>query len=469
MTIDRETGSDLTLSFPDQFVWGAATAAYQIEGAVNEEGRGSSIWDTFSHIPGNTVNGDTGDVACDHYHRWEDDIKIMGELGLNAYRFSIAWPRILPNGRGEVNEAGLAFYDRLVDGLLAAGIEPWVTLYHWDLPQALEDNGGWANRATIEAFTEHVDIVTRRLGDRVKNWITINEPWVVAIIGYLWGDMAPGRKDLKEALAVAHSLLLAHGEAVDVVRRNVPDARVGITLNLASVYPNTESDADAEAARHFDGQLNRWFLDPVFRGHYPEDMLGVYADSLPTIEDSDFAVISRKTDFLGINNYSPFYVTADPGSPVGYGMADREGEHTAVGWLVEPRALESLLVRVSDDYRPKSIYITENGAAFDGDAVVEGRVQDPRRLAYLHDHLMAARRAIDSETPLEGYFAWSLLDNYEWSQGYAKRFGITYVNYETQERTIKDSGRWYAQVCRANAIIPIDELSASTSIDNEPI
>ena len=468
MTVERETQSSLTLAFPDDFVWGAATAAYQIEGAANEDGRGASIWDTFSHTPGKTANGDTGDVACDHYHRWEEDIRIMSDLGLTAYRFSIAWPRILPNGRGEVNEAGLAFYDRLVDGLLAAGIEPWVTLYHWDLPQALEDEGGWANRATIDAFVQYTDVVTRRLGDRVSNWITINEPWVVSILGYHWGVMAPGRTDLTEALAVAHSLLLAHGEAVDVVRRNVPEGRVGITLNLATVYADSDSEADAEAARHADGHSNRWFLDPVFRGHYPEDMLTFYGDATPTIQDGDFAVISRKTDFLGINNYSPFYVKADAGSPGGLQMVDREGEHTAMGWLVEPRALEALLVRVSDDYKPDAILITENGAAFEGDMVVDGRVADPRRLAYIHDHLLASRRAIDSEVPLKGYFVWSLLDNFEWAHGYSKRFGVTHVNYETLERTIKDSGRWYGQVCRANAIIPVGEGPFDAAA-NEPI
>lgn len=462
MTTHRETDSAMSLAFPDGFRWGVATAAYQIEGAAREDGRGESIWDRFSHTPGKTLNGDTGDVACDHYQRWPNDITIMQELGVNAYRFSVAWPRILPNGRGEVNEAGLAFYDRLVDGLLEAGIEPWVTLYHWDLPQALEDAGGWANRDTVEAFVEYTDIVTRRLGDRVQHWITINEPWVVSTLGYLWGVMAPGRQDLKESLAVAHSLLLAHGDAVEVIRRNVPDARVGITLNLASVYAESESDADHAAAKRVDGSMNRWFLDPVYQGSYPNDMLTLYGDALPAIEDGDFDRIARRTDFLGINNYSPVYVKHDPDGPGEVGMADRDGEHTAVGWLVEPKAFEELLVRVHDDYRPGQLFVTENGAAFADDRPVDGRVRDPRRTAYIHDHILAARRAIDEDVPLAGYFVWSLLDNFEWAQGYSLRFGITYVDYASQERTIKDSGRWYSTVTRANALLPIEDGAEDT-------
>ncbi|MDQ3539290.1 MAG: GH1 family beta-glucosidase [Chloroflexota bacterium] len=464
MRAERETYSAMSLSFPDEFRWGVSTAAYQIEGAAQADGRGESIWDRFSHTPGKTLNGDTGDIACDHYQRWPNDIRIMQELGVNAYRFSIAWPRILPNGRGEVNEAGLAFYDRLVNGLQDAGIEPWITLYHWDLPQALEDEGGWANRDTVDAFAEYTDIVTRRLGDRVKHWITINEPWVVATMGYHWGVMAPGRQDLKESLAVAHSLLLAHGDAVEVVRRNVPDAQVGITLNLASIYPDTESDADHAAAKRVDGSTNRWFLDPVYRGSYPNDMLTTYGDALPEIRDGDFARIARPTDFLGINNYSPFYVKHDPDGLGGIGMVEREGERTAVDWLVEPKAFEELLVRVHDDYRPMAIYVTENGAAFEDERPIDGRVRDPRRKAYIHDHILAARRAMDEDVPLAGYFVWSLLDNFEWAHGYSVRFGITYVDYASQERTIKESGRWYATVTRANALLPIDD-SADETID----
>lgn len=444
------------LSFPSGFLWGAATAAYQIEGATREDGRGESIWDRFSHTPGKTHNGDTGDVAVDHYHRWRDDIQIMRELGLGAYRLSTAWPRILPEGRGQVNQQGLDFYDRLIDGLLENDITPWITLYHWDLPQILEDEEGWRNRNTVEAFAEYADAITRRLGDRVKNWITINEPWVAAFLGHLMGLHAPGLTDLEEALTAAHSLLLAHGRAVEVVRNNVPDANVGITLCLAQVYPDTDSEADENAARIFDGHMNRWFLDPVFRGKYPEDLLHAMGEIVPDIEDGDFTIISQPTDFLGVNFYFPVYIAHDSTSPMGYRMTDRDGEHTAMGWLVQPESFQELLVRIHDDYAPAAIYITENGAAFDDRPPAGGRVEDPRRKLYIHDHLLAVLKAIDAEVPIKGYFVWSLLDNFEWSEGYSKRFGVTYVDYPTQERTIKESGRWYAEVSSANAVLPIE-------------
>jgi beta-glucosidase len=451
---DRSRGS---LLFPQGFVWGAATAAYQIEGATQEDGRGESIWDRFSHTPGKTLNGETGNVAIDHYHHWRDDIGIMAELGLNAYRFSIAWPRILPEGRGQVNQRGLDFYDRLVDGLLERDITPWATLYHWDLPQILEDAGGWRNRATVEAFAEYTDVITRRLGDRVKNWITINEPWVAAFLGHMMGIHAPGKTDLKTALTAAHLLLLAHGRAVDVVRTNVPDARVGITLNLTQTYPASDGEADETAARKHDGHLNRWYLDPVFRGTYPEDIAESLGDFMPEIEDGDFEIISRPTDFLGINYYFPTYVAHDATSPMEYRLVEREGEHTATGWLVEPESLRELLVRVNEDYKPEEIHITENGAATDDRPPVDGKVQDRQRTAYIHDHLLASRKAMDEGVPLKGYFAWSLMDNYEWNSGYSKRFGITWVDYATQQRTIKDSGRWYADVIRSNSLLPIEE------------
>jgi beta-glucosidase len=442
-------------TFPEGFVWGAATAAYQIEGAVREDGRGESIWDRFSHTPGKTLNGDTGDVAIDHYHRWRSDINIMSELGLGTYRLSTAWPRILPAGRGQVNQKGLDFYDRLVDGLLEHNITPWITLYHWDLPQVLEDEGGWRNRATVEAFAQYTDVITRRLGDRVQNWITINEPWVISFLGHFLGIHAPGIRDLKASVSAAHMVLLAHGRAVEVVRNNVPGAKVGITVNLAPVYPDGDSEEDENAARILDGKLNRWFLDPVFRGKYPEDIVSELGDAALEPEGDDLAIISRPTDFLGINYYTPFYARHDPSSPMGLNMADREGEHTAMGWLVQPESLGELLVRVHDDYKPAEIYITENGAAYDDPSPVDGRVSDPRRLTYIHDHLLAALRTIDEDVPFKGYFVWSLFDNYEWAEGYSKRFGVTYVDYATQERTIKDSGRWYAEVTRSNSLLPV--------------
>ena len=438
-------------AFPEGFIWGAATAAYQIEGAVREDGRGESIWDRFSHTPSKIVNGDTGDIACDHYHRVPSDISLMQELGLAAYRFSIAWPRILPNGRGQINTAGLDFYDRLVDGLLAAGIEPWATLYHWDLPQTLQDGGGWPHRSTADAFAEYTDAVTRRLGDRVKHWITINEPWVVAILGDLWGIHAPGSTSLPKALATAHHLLLAHGHAVEIIRSNVKQSHAGITLNLSHIYPNSDCEQDQHAATIMDGNLNRWFLDPIFGCGYPQDMLEFYGDAIPEIRSGDFDVISRPTDFLGINTYAPTWVKHDPKGLFGLiGDPRASGKRTAMDWLVEPKGLEDLLVRVHTDYAPQSMFITENGSAWNDPAPVNGRVADPDRIDYLRGHLLAAHDAIAQGVPLDGYFAWSLLDNFEWAEGYTRRFGLTYVNYERQERTIKDSGRFYAETILAH-------------------
>lgn len=441
--------------FPAGFVWGAATAAYQIEGAAQEDGRGESIWDRFSHTPGKTVNGDTGDVACDHYHRWRDDIQLMRELNLQAYRFSIAWPRILPEGRGRVNDAGLAFYDRLVDGLLAAGLRPWVTLYHWDLPQTLEDEGGWPNRATADAFARYVEVVARRLGDRVENWITLNEPWCSSFLGYYTGEHAPGRRDPAAALAAAHSLLLAHGKAVAVLRHTRPTARVGITLNLAQVYPASDREEDRAAAYRWDGFFNRWYLDPLYGRGYPEDMVALYGPTLvPRVAPGELETIAVPTDFLGLNYYSPSFIRAEetnlPLRAVDAGLPD--AERTAMGWIVFPRGLTDLLQRVYRDYQPGPLYVTENGAAYDDPPPRNGRVEDPRRVRYYAGHLAAAKAAIEEGVPLQGYFAWSLMDNFEWAFGYTKRFGLTYVDYLTQQRTIKDSGRWYSQVIASNQL-----------------
>ena len=433
--------------FPDGFIWGAATASYQVEGAVREDGRGPSIWDTFSHTPGKTRNGDTGDVAVDHYRRWHQDVALMRDLDLDAYRFSVAWPRIIPDGVGKVNAKGLDFYDRLVDGLLESGIDPWVTLYHWDLPQALQHDGGLKHRDVAGAFGEYTEAVTRRLGDRVKHWITINEPWCAAFLGYWWGVHAPGETTRAGGLAAAHNLLRMHGTAMDIIRDTVPDARAGITLNLTSVYPKGDTEADEEAVRRADGVRNRWFADPVFHGSYPEDMVEAFGDDVPEIESGDMELISRPTDFLGINYYNPDYVSADDNAP------QPEGERTAMGWIVEPRGLKELLVRVHEEYGPAALYVTENGAAYDDPRPVDGRVSDPRRIAYYHAHLQACLDAIDAGVPLEGYFAWSLLDNFEWAEGYAKRFGIVHVDYATQERTPKDSARWLANVARENTLL----------------
>jgi beta-glucosidase len=450
--------------FPAGFVWGAATAAYQIEGAVAEDGRSESIWDRFSHTPGKTENGDTGDVACDHYHRWRDDIALMRELGLNAYRFSIAWPRILPQGRGRINQAGLDFYDRLVDGLLEAGIRPWATLYHWDLPQTLEDAGGWPARATADAFAEYADAITRRLGDRVKHWITLNEPWCSSFLSYHIGRHAPGRRNFADALAAVHTLLLAHGRAVPIIRSNSADAQVGITLNLAQVYAASESEADRAAARRYDGYFNRWFLDPLYGRGYPEDMRALYGDALPAVEPGDLETIAAPMDFLGLNYYAPTFIRDNPDDPllrVGHTpLAD--AEHTAMGWACYPQGLYDQLLRLPREYPTGPLYITENGAAYD-DAPPEQngaapRVRDPQRQRYYAEHLAAAQRALRDGAPLQGYFAWSLMDNFEWAFGYTKRFGITYVDYATQQRTLKDSARWYRQIIAANALDPHETI-----------
>lgn len=438
-----------TLSFPNGFVWGTATAAYQIEGAVTEGGRGQSIWDTFSHHDRRVKNGDTGDIATDHYHRWQQDIALMRRLNVNAYRFSVAWPRIFPQGRGRANQAGLDFYSKLVDGLLEAGITPYVTLYHWDLPQTLEDESGWLRRGIVEDFAEYADEVSRCLGDRVKHWITFNEPWVFSWLGYVFGIHAPGHMtgNPAHALEVSHHALLAHGRAVRLLRDNVRDGQVGITFNLVPVYPASDSPQDIAAARRYDGYQNRWYLDAVFKGKYPEDMLQQYAIFQPQISHDDLDIISAPIDFLGVNYYTRAVIADEPEQ---FGLQARQviqdGEHTAMDWEVYPDGLYDLLARVHNDYQPKAIYITENGAAYDDVVSDDGFVHDTRRAEYLRVHLEAASRAIEDGVPLAGYFLWTLMDNFEWAEGYGKRFGVYYVDFKTQERTLKDSGRFFAQV-----------------------
>jgi beta-glucosidase len=445
--------------FPDDFMWGAATASYQIEGAVGEDGRGVSIWDTFSHAPGKTTNGDTGDTACDHYHRWRDDIRLMRELGVQSYRFSIAWPRVVPQGTGQVNPRGLDFYDRLVDALLEANITPFVTLYHWDLPQALQDRGGWANRDTTHAFVEYADAVARRLGDRVKHWITHNEPWVVSFLGNYEGRHAPGLHDLPTALRVAHHLLLSHGLAVPVVRAASRDAQVGITLNLSTNRPASDTSADQDAARLADGYINRWFLDPLYGRGYPEDMVAQFGAAMPQVKTDDLAQAAVPTDFVGVNYYFPTIArAASKAEPLGFAqlspeeLAARGHDLTAMGWPIDPGAFSELLTRLHRDYAPAAIYVTENGAAFD-DQVVDGQVHDPRRIAYLQGHINAVGQAIAAGAPVRGYFLWSLMDNFEWAYGYSKRFGIVYIDYETLARIPKASAAWYRRAIVANAVV----------------
>jgi beta-glucosidase len=436
--------------FPADFVWGVATAAYQIEGAVAEDGREPSIWDTFARTPGRVRGGDTGDVADDHYHRSAEDLDLLDRLGVPAYRFSVSWPRVLAGG--VPNQAGLDFYDRLVDGLLERGIEPWLTLYHWDLPQALEDRGGWPERDTALRFAEMAGVVAHRLGDRVSRWTTLNEPWCSAFLGYGSGRHAPGRTDPEDALAAAHHLLLGHGLAVDVLRAAVPDAQVGITLNLYPVTPLDDRPGNRDAARRVDGLQNRWFLDPVLRGRYPED---IQADldavsAMSWVRDGDLEVVSRPLDFLGVNYYTRHVVSS--GAYPGVGEAEFHVPHETVaanGWGVDPDGLVEVLQRVAT-YSSLPVYVTENGSAWEDRPSPDGSVDDPGRTAYLQAHVDACRRAIESGVPLAGYFAWSLLDNFEWAEGYAVRFGIVHVDYATQRRTVKTSGRWYGEFVRAH-------------------
>lgn len=433
--------------FPADFRWGVSTSSFQIEGAGREDGRGESIWDRFCSEPGRIRDGSNGLVACDHYHLWPQDLDMAKALGVNAYRFSIAWPRVLPTGRGPVNEAGLAFYDRLVDGMLERGLDPWATLYHWDLPQALQDRGGWTSRDTVAAFLEYTDVVTRRLGDRVKHWITHNEPWCSCMMSYWEGVHAPGGRSLPDALQACHHVLLSHGQAIPLIRRNSAGADVGITLSLHPIAPASSRDEDAAAVRRHDGLRNRWFLDPLFGRGYPQDTLALLGAAAPRVEPGDLDAIATATDFLGVNYYFPEVVRDDPaGGPMGTALVEREGvERTAFGWEVSPQGLVELLTRIQRDYAPAVIQLTENGSTFEDVLTADGRVHDAQRLSYLQRHLAALKQAIDAGVPVKGYFAWSLLDNFEWAEGYLRRFGLAYVDYATQRRILKDSGLWYGR------------------------
>ena len=449
-----------TLYFPANFQWGAATAAFQIEGAVHEDGRSDSIWDVFAHTPGRIIDGSNADTACDHYHRWKEDIALLKQLGIKAYRFSLAWPRILPAGRGKINQPGLDFYSRLVDELLAAGIRPLATLYHWDVPTALPD--AWLNRDTVDAFVELTAAATSTLGDRVKDWVTINEPFCPSILSYKVGIHAPGLRDPYKALRAAHHLLLGHGAAMPVIRQNCPGARAGIALNLSPIHPASDSEADRAAARHADGELNRWFLDPLHGRGYPADMLADYVkmEGLPSthpdfIEPGDLDVISVPTDFLAINYYTRSVVKAGahfaenpddilPVAPV--------NNHDDMNWECYPAGLYEILTRMASEYQPHEIIISENGASFSDTPDASGAINDERRIAYLEGHFTAMAQAIQAGVPLTGYYLWSLMDNFEWALGYTQHFGIVHVEFATQKRTPKASAYWYRQVINNNGL-----------------
>lgn len=462
--------SDPASSFPEGFVFGSATASYQIEGAVAEDGRGPSIWDTFSHTPGRTVGGDTGDVADDHYHRMETDLDLMVSLGLPAYRFSIAWPRVIPTGRGEVNQAGLDFYSRLVDGLLARGITPVATLYHWDLPQALQDEGGWTVRSTAEAFAEYARVVLSALGDRVSTWTTLNEPWCSAYLGYAAGVHAPGVQDPASALKAVHHLNLAHGLGVQAIRSVVPDASCSVTLNLHVFRP--DGPTGTEAVRRLDALGNRAFLGPMLDGAYPADLLEDTAaiTDWSFVQEGDLETIRQPIDVLGVNYYStnlvrvlvgdgvPQRADGEPDGPSAWPSAEdveflpQPGPHTAMGWNIEPEGLRELLVSLHETYPALPLMVTENGVAL-ADVVEDGgAVHDTDRVDYLRGHFAAALEAISEGVDLRGYFVWSLMDNFEWSFGYSMRFGIVRVDFDTQERTPKDSAHWFRDLIRTRTI-----------------
>jgi beta-glucosidase len=449
------------MPFPSDFVWGSATASYQIEGAVDEDGRGTSIWDTFSHTPGKVDNGDTGDVACDHYHRWADDVELMVRYGLNAYRFSVAWPRVQPNGRGAPNEKGLDFYRRLVDRLRERGIRPAATLYHWDLPQALQDDGGgWQNRDIAERFAEYSAIVYGALGDGVEWWITHNEPWVVAAIGHREGRHAPGLTDVVAELKAAHHLLLSHGRSVEAYRATGLAAPIGITLSLSPTYPESDVESDRGAAALSDAYANRWYLDPVFRGEYPAELFALFADRYGRdwVREGDVARVKQPIDFLGVNYYMRTIVRAPTAADdaqfpwIGTSQVDPDVPRSSLGWEMTPNTFTDLLVRLAADYGSPPIFVTENGCALDDVIGPDGEVHDPRRVEFYRGHLAAVEEAIGRGVDVRGYFAWSLMDNFEWGYGYRPRFGITYVDYPTQRRIPKDSARWYAEVVRRNRL-----------------
>lgn len=441
------------LHFPEGFLWGVATASYQIEGSPLADGAGASIWHRFSHTPGTTHNGDTGDIACNHYRRWLEDVNMMREMGLKGYRFSISWPRILPEGKGAVNPPGLDFYDCLVDALVEAGIEPMITLYHWDLPGALQDLGGWTNREIVNWFADYAQVVAGRLGDRVRLWATLNEPWVFTFLGYVYGHHAPGMRDLWAGFRAVHHCLLAHGEAVARLRSVLSNsAQLGIVLNLAPQHPATDSEEDKAAAERVHTMNNALFMEPVLKGRYPALAEQLVGFAWPPILSGDMERIAQPVDFIGVNYYSRGIVRhSENGYLRAEGLENKEALHTEMGWEVYPDGLYEILQWVHSESPHVSIYVTENGAAF-RDELQGGSVADEQRIEYLRQHFLSAHRAIQAGVPLKGYFVWSLMDNFEWAFGYSKRFGIVYVDYATQQRIWKGSARWYQRVIAQNGV-----------------
>ena len=443
-----------SLHLPRSFVFGGATSAYQIEGAWDADGKGESIWDRFCRQPGAIIDKSSGDIACDHYHLWQDDIALMQKMQLDAYRFSIAWSRVQPLGAGAANAAGFAFYDRLIDGLLAAGITPFLTLYHWDLPQALQDKGGWYNRDTAHRFADYADLASRTFGDRVKHWTTLNEPWTFCWSGHATGEDAPGLHDgARGGFAASHHALLGHGLAVPLIRANVPEAQVGIVLDLNVAEPASAAPADLQAARNFDGVQNRWYLDAVFKGSYPVDILQLCADILPDIQPGDNATIAAPVDYLGVNIYRRSVMQAGAEvPPLNFQRLNPPGDYTAVGYEIWPQCIHDILMYVHENYAPKAIHISESGMATAQETPdANGEIVDLQRAAYYVDHIEHMARAMDKGAPVQGYFAWTLTDNFEWAYGYTVPFGIVHVDFETQARTMKFSAETYREVIRAKS------------------
>ncbi|TXH36580.1 MAG: beta-glucosidase [Rhodospirillaceae bacterium] len=437
--------------FPPDFTWGASTSAYQIEGAVAEDGRAPSIWDTFSHQPGRIITGENGDVACDHYHRYAEDVGLLAQGGFKAYRFSVSWPRILPQGKGAINRRGLDFYDRLVDALLAKGVTPWICLYHWDLPQALQDLGGWTNRAITDWYADYARIVAHRLGDRVQHWAMFNEPNVHAIFGHAIGSHAPGLTGWDNYLAAQHHQNLAQGKGIAALRSERASWQLGTVISLQPVRAATTRPADEEAARRFDAVWNRANLDPLLLGQYPGDLAKAFA---PLIKEDDLAVIQQPVDFLGLNYYSRAHVVDDPNSVLdraNFGPLSTGMETTAMGWPVEPDGLLEILTDLKNHYGNPPVYVMENGACYIDPKPRNGLVDDPQRISFLHRHLLAAQQAVAQGCRLKGFFAWSLLDNFEWAEGTRRRFGLVYVDFATLQRVPKASYHWLSQVIASNA------------------